>query len=272
MCRLFVVSGENNTDVSAELSRFAQDSRVHKHGWGFADFSGGKPFVKREITPAIESDYYRICFRANGGFAPKQAFFHIRYATVGEVSYENVHPFVRLDDAGRIWSLIHNGTIFHGERLDKYFDLQAGSSDSERLLMYLVDCANGLMEKRKRGLTDEERFALIDDALRNLAGEHNKLNVAIFDGESFYLHANSRTGSKLLGDSAKNDYLYMSDRDGAKLFATAPLSDADWTPVPLNTLIRVRDGKITRTGKPHAFEYIEREDDICNLYREFSDL
>ena len=49
---------------------------------------------------------------------------HIRLATVGSRDYENCHPFVREDNYGRHWTLIHNGTMFDCPQLSRYIPLQ----------------------------------------------------------------------------------------------------------------------------------------------------
>ncbi|MCR5529980.1 MAG: class II glutamine amidotransferase [Saccharofermentans sp.] len=39
---------------------------------------------------------------------------------------------------GRTWTLAHNGTIFEGDLLNRYY-IQNGTTDSERILLYLID-------------------------------------------------------------------------------------------------------------------------------------
>ena len=62
---------------------------------------------------------------------------YIRSATIGEVSDNNAHPFTGIDKFGRQWVLCHNGTLFDAPELDKYHYIQEGSTDSERLFLYV---------------------------------------------------------------------------------------------------------------------------------------
>ena len=72
----------------------------------------------------------------------KTALAHIRLATIGNVEQDNCHPFTAVDNSGRTWTLIHNGTIFESDNIGKYVFLQKGETDSERILLYIVDSIN----------------------------------------------------------------------------------------------------------------------------------
>jgi glutamine amidotransferase len=267
---MFAVTGKAPVDIREELESLVRNSFIHKHGWGYADFSGGKTFIKREVLPAYESTIAQKLLAAP--FQVQNAFFHLRYATIGAVEPENVHPFAQLDIAGRTWAVIHNGTLFRADKIDPYFHKQAGSTDTERLLLYLVDRVNKLTKDRGRPLAEKERFDLVEKIITELAKDGNKLNIIFHDGEIFYLHANARTGSRVLGTAASKDALYEKEKGGARFFATFPLSAGDWRPVQQNTLFSYRNGALLRKGAPHPYEYFESDDDIQNLYRGFSAL
>ena len=83
---------------------------------------------------------------------------HIRLATIGDVDYENCHPFVKRDCGGRVWTLIHNGTIFNCPLLDGYVHRQEGSTDSERIFLYLIDCIDNETKKKERNCHHERDF------------------------------------------------------------------------------------------------------------------
>lgn len=93
------------------------------------------------------------------------------------------------------------------------------------------------------GKTDEaDRFRILDRIILDIA-EHNKVNLLIFDGETLYVHTNMR------------GTLYRSEREDAMLFATVPLDDGVWEPVPMMQLLAYRDGKLVFEGTRHTFEY-----------------
>ena len=69
----------------------------------------------------------------------KNAFAHIRYATIGNVEFKNCHPYSDEDNTGRRWTLIHNGTIFEYKPLNAYVKEQSGDTDSERILIHIIN-------------------------------------------------------------------------------------------------------------------------------------
>ncbi|MDR0854546.1 MAG: class II glutamine amidotransferase [Clostridiales Family XIII bacterium] len=269
MCQLFAVTGREPLQINDELKSFAENSHIHKHGWGYADFTGNRTFIKKELEAAFESKYLKIILATP--LKVQNAFFHIRYATIGDIVPENVHPFSTIDYSGRQWTLIHNGTLFNPDKIDDHFPGQKGTTDSERLLFHLVSRMNNKIRSSRVPLREKERFAIVDRTITQVSCG-NKLNVIIHDGSVFYIHGNSRSGSRLLGDIAKNDYLYEFDDGESKLFATVPLDDREWKPIQVCTVLAYKDGEKLFEGQQHEFEYIESEDDIKYLYGDFSGL
>ena len=88
----------------------------------------------------------------------------------------------------------------------------------------------------------------------------NKLNWVLTDGRDLYVHTNCK------------DTLYYLEKDGCVIFATVPLTDEKWQPVPFTTLLAYRDGKLVRTGTNHGNEYIEDPEHLKFLYQIFADL
>ncbi|MDR0852134.1 MAG: class II glutamine amidotransferase [Clostridiales Family XIII bacterium] len=267
MCQLFAVNADRKININEELSTFVSHSVLHKHGWGYADFSEHRVHMMRETNPAFSSTYLKE--KLSKPFDVKNGLFHLRYATIGAVDIGNTHPLTALDLEGRQWSIIHNGTIFNGDNLDRFFNVQTGDTDTERLLLYIIERMNSGIKNDREPLNEMRRFKILNKALTEIA-PGNKLNVILSDSEVLYVHANSLHGSRLLGEEAWNDYLYLLDLGSALLFCTVPLDDRSWTPIPLNTVLAYKDGKLLYEGKPHDYIYLESEADINGLYREFS--
>jgi glutamine amidotransferase len=274
MCRMLMVTAAQAVRIDEEAKRFFEASRVHRHGWGWAEFSHGRIRSRRETQPAHDSAYLRELLGAP--LETKSALFHVRYATVGAIGLANTHPVFAMDVCGRQWAAIHNGTIFDGERTDRFFHAQNGDSDTERLLLYIVERINEATMNSRLPLDEKQRFRVVDRALRAVA-PGNKLNVVLGDSELFYVHGNSRHGARLLGDYGRDDYLYeldLSEERGApaRVFSTVPLDGRDWHPVPLNTVRAYKDGELLFAGEPHGHEYTETEDDMKRLYQGFAEL
>jgi glutamine amidotransferase len=269
MCQLFAISANRRIGINDEVASFISRSDVHKHGWGYVDFTGHHVYAKRETLPAFASDFLKE--KLASPFEVSHALFHIRYATVGAIDIHNTHPLTALDIDGRQWAIIHNGTIFNGDKLDRFFHTQTGDTDSERLLLGLIERVNSKIKDSRVPLSDAERFKLVNKTITEAAAG-NKLNVIISDSEILYAHGNSPHGSRLLGADAENDYIYTLTSDGSVMLSTIPLDGRDWYPIPINTVFAYKDGEILLKGEPHSYEYIETEADIHDLYQGFASL
>ncbi|MBQ2642117.1 MAG: class II glutamine amidotransferase [Lachnospiraceae bacterium] len=268
MCELFGISAGNEIDVSPWLQMFFPHSEKNPHGWGIAHFHqnpagrAGFGMLEKEPVKAARSRYLKE--RLRQGLRASTVLAHIREATIGSLEYNNTHPFQKTDDSGRCWTLAHNGTVFEGSLLSRFMEAQEGQTDSERILLYFVDRINRAMEKKRREmpapenekpsdcgpgavLTALERCRIIDEAVAALA-PGNKLNLLLFDGETFYTHTNMQ------------GTLYSCFAGNAALFATVPFltgSGARWEEMPCTSLCAWRDGVQIYRGSPHHHIYIE---------------
>lgn len=257
MCELFGVSSALRLPVNAQLREFFSHSVRHPNGWGLAIFRDGSLSVEKEPVQASRSVYLKE--RLKHDIRADALLAHIRLATVGNMEYDNCHPFVRQDSFGRSWVLIHNGTIFDYPALSPYRLRQEGETDSELILLYLVDRINKEQEKRERPLTADERFSLLDSLIADLS-RRNKVNLMIYDGELMYVHTNYANS------------LYVCENKKSALFCTVPLEAGCWNPMPFTTLCAYRKGSRVFQGQPHGHEYIDNERDRKYLFTAFSNL
>ncbi len=253
MCMLFGLSALKETITNEYLKTFFCHSPEHPHGWGMAIIEGNGALIERESIEASKSNYLKE--RLSEPVPARLMLAHIRYATIGNVEYRNCHPFSGRDAAGRRWTLVHNGTIFDYPPLSYYLNLQNGETDSERILLYLLDRLNAAQKDRE--LSFEDRFDLLDAIISDMS-KGNKLNLMLSDGENLYVHTNCRdTLFRLAGEA---------------VFASVPLTDGPWESVPFATLLAYRDGTLVRTGANHGHAYIEDPEHMKYLYQIFSDL
>lgn len=250
MCELFGISSREKIHCNILLRTFFSHSVNHPDGWGLASFHDGGASIEKEPLSAAESAYLRARLKDN--ISEDVLLAHIRKASVGNLSYQNTHPFALRDGQGCLWTLIHNGTIFESPLLEPYRQFQKGSTDSERILYYLVEQIN-----HGRG-SSLSRCAIIEEAVCAIAPK-NKVNLLIYDGSLLYIHCNHR-GS-----------LYLWQRPETVVVSTQPLNQASWMEVPLNTLLAYRQGKLVYTGKPHSHEYVKPDDGEPPLFPELMD-
>lgn len=257
MCEIYGFSGKRERKLNHDLREFYSHACDHPNGWGLALPDGREPEIMREACRADRSR--RLAERLKTPVCAKTVLAHIRLATIGNEEYDNCHPFTATDQSGRRWTLIHNGTIFESDKLNRYVFRQKGETDSERILLYLVDRINEATYMTGRPMTAEERFAVVDQIISGSSAK-NKLNLLIYDGELLYAHTNFR-GS-----------LYeWADADGVTI-STRPLSDEGWQSLPLTTVLAYREGRRVLTGADHHHEYIFDPSSYKPLYLAYSGL
>ncbi len=257
MCELFGVSSKYRLTYNEYLKEFFSHSINNPHGWGLATFSGNQVQIEKEPIEASKSNYLKE--RLTVPVSGTTIMAHIRRATVGSLTYANCHPFRVKDVSGRVWTIAHNGTIFNYEPLDQYSKFQHGSTDSERVALYIIDQINRkIIDNDGHSLTKDERFAVLEHTIISLS-PYNKLNILIYDGDRFYVHKNCA------------DTLYYLQLDGSIFFATVPVCEdkGEWKPVKMTRLYAYEDGHIAQSGKNHGFVYRENQQDRDFLYTNF---
>ena len=257
MCELLGISAKQRRAFNAVLREFFSHAEQNPHGWGLARFTdaGGvclpQPLIDKEPCKATTSERLRGLLDA--GIEERTLLAHIRYASLGHPESVNCHPFTASDSSGRVWTLIHNGTIFSSDALNAYIGVQTGTTDSERILLHLVACIDREQERIGRPLDANERFDVLASEIAALA-DGNKVNLLFYDGEVMYAHTN-----------LKETLYYCQDGD-ALIFSTKPLSTGTWDPVPFTRLVAVQDGAIIRESPPHGHEYVYNAEDYRYVY------
>ena len=252
MCELFGVCANEQIRVNEYLDSFYNHSFYHKDGWGLAVFRGGGVSMEKEAVRAIDSTYLRQ--RISKEIMAANMFAHIRAATIGRMEYANCHPFVWDDESGRTWTLIHNGTLFNGRKLSKYRDIQEGTTDSERFLLYIIDTMNRTYLEAGKKLSPDDRFRVLDDIIVEMS-DGNKLNILLYDGEYMYVHTNMA------------ETLYENKTLNCTIFATKPVLTDGWKPLPMNQLFSYRNGVLIREGSVHNHEFHEHEKQMSAILK-----
>ncbi|MBR4554520.1 MAG: class II glutamine amidotransferase [Ruminococcus sp.] len=238
MCELLGFSGAERTDLAEVLRLFFAHSDKNPHGWGMM-YEKNSSIIVREPKKASAST---LLEKIMTGLPPQKTLLaHIRYATVGTIKKENCHPFRASDISGRVWTMIHNGTIYSGTGTYRYFKQQSGDTDSERLFMAFMDKINDRLGRGE--LSERERFALVSE----FTAEHaprNKLNLMLYDGDLLYVHKNMK------------NTLSCKKFESGLLFTTVPLDNDGWTPMPMAQLVAYRNGSEVYRGERHKGVFI----------------
>jgi predicted glutamine amidotransferase len=140
-------AGRNRTRATFWLldapDSLAEQSRHNPDGYGLGVFTAdGTPVVSKAPAQAFADERFA---REAKEEESRTFIAHVRYASTGEVTLENAHPF---EQHGRLFA--HNGTILGldklEDRLGDYRDLVVGETDSERwfaLITKEIDAAGG---------------------------------------------------------------------------------------------------------------------------------
>lgn len=257
MCELFAISSKNKQTINKELNEFFSHSTDHPHGWGLALLEKNHFSIKKEPIRAIDSLQLKEILQKP--ISSHVALAHIRLATIGNLSKINCHPFMCKDISQRKWTLIHNGTIFECDALQPYVSKQNGSTDSERILLYIIDQINQKIMEKGCKLNDKERFEIIDQFV-TMASNHNKLNLIIYDGDVLYAHTNYANS------------LHQKVTDQSVYFSTQPLNTGSWELAPFCQLVAYRQEKLIYKGTKHTFEYHVNTKKLEQLFSAFSEL
>lgn len=257
MCEIYGFSGSRKKQLNQDLYEFYSHAAQHPNGWGLALLDKENTLVKRDVKRADCSAYLKKLLAYP--VISKTSLAHIRLATIGNEEFDNCHPFTAADSSGRLWYLIHNGTVFESDKMNKYVFIQKGETDSERLLLYLIDCINNRSSEVGRPLTADERFAVLDKLVSS-GSPKNKLNLLIYDGEIMYVHTNFRNS------------LYYRKEDNGVTFSTRPLTESGWNDVKFTTLLGYRNGELVFTGTTHGNEYYFDPDTYIPLYMAYAGL
>ena len=158
MCELFGVTSDKKILVNEYLKKFFGHSNEHPSGWGLSVLDETNPSIIKEAIKAENSNLLKGVLEKP--LKSSKLVAHIRRATIGHVEYKNSHPFSRVDASGREWIFVHNGTIFDAPVLNKYQKEQEGETDSERILLYIIDRINEEIVKSNIGAESDDATVL----------------------------------------------------------------------------------------------------------------
>ncbi|HMT65526.1 MAG TPA: class II glutamine amidotransferase [Ottowia sp.] len=240
MCQLLGMNCNTPTDVSFSFSGFAQRggrTDHHADGWGIAFFEGRGARVFLDPGAAADSPVAALIRRYP--IKSRNVISHIRKATVGAVTLENCHPFVR-ELWGRYWVFAHNGDLKdHAPRLHGHFR-PVGGTDSELAFCWLL-------QELAKAHADVPSVAELTRTLRELLPQiarHGTFNMLLSNGQALWAHAST----------------HLSYIERRHPFASARLADEDLSinfadcTTPTDRVAVIATQPLTRDERWTAFE------------------
>ena len=255
MCELFGLSSNRVVKVSFSWRGFRKRGRIHRDGWGIAWYlESGLVGLVKEPRPSVESPIARLMVQ---GVKSKIIISHVRWASKGNISYVNTHPFVRRL-WGRDWVFAHNGTLL-GLDGNSDYELEwchpIGETDSEYAFCYILEELSSLQDRGLESLAD--RLWRLADRI----GSYGKFNFLLSNGEHLFAYMNREdTLHYLLRHPPYKGVVRLLDEDYevmlgelkapdeyAAIIATKPLTDEKWNPMTPGTLYIFHNGDLLLT-------------------------
>jgi glutamine amidotransferase len=238
------VPGSQSQLLSGAKEALRAQSRQHGDGWGVGWYRDGSLTVQRRLLPAGLDPFFG---KASAWTGATTALAHLRRASSGGLTMENVHPF-----RYRRWLFCHNGTVSRfsqvARELEREIDphLQVkiqGETDSERCF-YLFLTQLSVRARLDRPVEVGEvvgALARTISLIRTIADRPghraSSLTFLVSDGEVL---AASRLGRTLT----------MASVPGALLLASEPLPGVErWQQVPEEGLVAT-DGSLRVVRAP----------------------
>ena len=266
MCQLLGMNSRLPASLTLSFSGFSQrggGTDQHGDGWGIAFFEsehatpdrpgkGLRYFVDREgaSTSPMADMLRRYPIKSHNVVA------HVRKATVGNVTLENCHPFVR-ELWGRYWVFAHNGDLKdYAPRLHGSFR-PVGNTDSELAFCWLLQ----ELAKSHAGVPTVEELTCTLSELVPQISRHGTFNFLLSNGQALWAHASTRlhyvlrqhpfSQVRLRDDDVSVDLAALnSPQDRLAIVVTEPLTtNEDWVAMQPGELQVFADGAIAHCAR-----------------------
>lgn len=194
MCQLLGMNSHLPASLTLSFTGFAQrggGTDHHSDGWGIAFFEGGAEGPGKGIRHFVDkhsaSSSPIAQMLKTYPIKSHNVVAHVRKATVGQVTLENTHPFVR-ELWGRNWVFAHNGDLKDfAPRLHGAFR-PVGTTDSEWAFCWLL-------QELAKSHADTPRVDELTRTLQELVPQisrHGTFNFLLSNGQALWAHATTK--------------------------------------------------------------------------------
>lgn len=252
MCQLLGMNCNVPTDICFSFEGFhvrggATDS--HRDGWGIAFFENAGYRLFIDTKPSVSSPVAELVRQYP--IRSKNVVAHIRKATVGAITLENTHPFVR-ELWGQYWIFAHNGNLSRTQWPSGGYR-PVGTTDSEAAFCHILNELSGANAASHVELAD---LAHQLKALTREISATGTFNFLLSNGQ--YMFAHCSTQLCYITRQAPFAEAHLIDRDIAidfrevttpddrvTVIATSPLTDNEiWTPLTADQLAVFHEGRL----------------------------
>ena len=267
MCRLYGFIANEPTKVDCSLvfsqnalmmqSRIDETGRNHADGWGITTYQQGMPVLTKKATAAFADQHFSAV--AEKAYSTS-IVAHVRRATVGEISWENTHPFI----SGK-WTFAHNGTVTGFARIRSALEMETvtelqqqrlGDTDSEQYFLWLLSRLRSAGLEDWTAANEDQVTDLLGTAVKDLDQRCRqaspdlvpKLNFVLTDGSAMVycrwnrsLHMICRRGiynCEICGIPHIHHHETVNHR--AVVVASEPVTSDHWDEIPNETVQIVR--------------------------------
>ncbi len=256
MCQLLGLSFNQTVDISLSFRGFRHRGENNPDGWGLAYYTGNHAKLIKEVKSAADSNLAEIIV-TDRKIKSKIFISHVRYSSVGSLSYNNTHPFKRrLFDKDFIFA--HNGTL---NKLDKFSVNEFkpnGETDSEHAFCYILE----QIKKFNISIWNELSFIWLGDVLRDI-NKLGKFNCLMSDGEYLFCYSDKDgyVGLYFLKRQAPFETVHLLDEDykinlaedkkpdqQGYVIASSPLTNEKWELFSEGMLTVFKNGEIIYSG------------------------
>ena len=251
MCQLLGMNCNTPTDVTFSFAGFAQRggrTDHHADGWGIAFFEGRGARLFVDPGAAAESPVAELIRRYP--IKSRNVISHIRKATVGAVTLENCHPFVR-ELWGRYWVFAHNGDLKDFRpRLHSHFH-PVGDTDSEHAFCWIMQ---ELAKSHASVPTIRELTLTLKELAARLAPK-GTFNFLLSNGQALWCHASTSLyyierrhpfgEAQLSDEDVRLDFSReTNEKDEVAVIVTSPLTTNEtWTAFGQGELLVFAEGR-----------------------------
>ena len=217
MCEIYGFCGNKAVTLNQYTNEFWTHARIHQDGFGY--YLADRKLLY--VNPRSAMDYIKGLSKFD--FKSKLALCHIRFKTHGPAKAENCHPFIKHDVLGIEWSLIHNGYIDDTPTTAALGTIQKGETDSERILLCIVETVNRFYEHSFIEDHSEYMNALYS-AIENTCNELSTL------GKTNLIFTDNFTNNMYVYMNHRNTLFKHISDDGVHI-STTPLTKECWNAI-----------------------------------------